>query len=96
MNDGSQWDVPIFIIIKHRAKSLLRLGKAKNQSVAIEDGYDCLRSRDGQKEILDYAQANITWKDIDKYAERVNRAFKIDLQTGWVLGRKTIIDRVVN
>lgn len=89
MPDGSEWAVPVEVIARNRAREY-----------ADEFGGDIERSlsedtvpmfSDDDYEITDWAQNNMNWSDVERFAVCVKEAAK-DFQEGWVNGDKEVVD----
>lgn len=84
MPDGSQWDVPVRLVVANRLAYYKR-------RAAMDD--DDLNPND--YEIRDWSSANMNWSDVSAYAVKVKDRPALtaaDFQEGWVNGERTIVE----
>lgn len=88
MKDGSQWDVPAFIIAQDRARHY--------EVIHADEGDHEHHYNEGMEDedlLLDWASNSMNWVDVSKYATKFKEADGINLQEGWVNGKKELIGR---
>jgi len=90
MPDGSQWDVPIKLIARHRASYYAKVFGEDLERNLKEDTWPLFEMEDGDYSIHDWAASNMDWDDVKKYAVQVSVG-ECDYQEGWLNGDYEVI-----
>ena len=87
MEDGSEWDVPVQIIVDSRDE---------NYASEKEDTIGFIREGSLSKgEVQDWASNNMNWSDVEDYAVKADTEPKeVDYQEGWCNGESKIVGRL--
>lgn len=88
MPDGSRWAVPVSIIAAHRAKHYAHeFGGDIEKSLSEDTGplFD-----DDDYEIEDWAQNNMSWKDVETSAVQI-KGTECDYEEGWTNGDHEVL-----
>ncbi len=107
MPDKSQYDVPLQVVKEKLAQkdataeadSLHPEGRYKD--TAWQQTYDTMYANTldelglrTDSYVVEQAEMNLLWKShIEEYAVRVTKPEKVDLQEGWIDGRKEVIEK---
>jgi len=90
MPDLKIYAVPVKIIAEDRAKYY-----AQNDGITYEESLftDTIPLFDDADEIVDWAINNMNWEDIKEYAILIESEPKVDYESGWIDGTKTILKK---
>jgi len=84
MPNGTKWDVPASVIAENKARWY---AEAKGSN--YQDKYDdTIVSED---KIIDWAENNMNWEDVERVATKVEVPITVDYQDGWVNGEKKVL-----
>lgn len=91
MDDGSVWEVPVMVVARNRAKHYADefdgdIGKSLEEDTIpffASDSY----------EIIDWAENNMNWEDVEQFATMVQGTDAIDYQDSWVNGPKEVLEK---
>lgn len=86
MPDGSEWDVPAEIIAKSRADYYCSV----DAETEFDEEYEYTLS--DHEELIDWAENNMNWEDVEKFAQPLGARTKTDYQEGWVNGDKEVVE----
>lgn len=75
MPNGDKWDVPMEPIYK-----LWRKDHTSEEDALVEIGF-----------LIDWATNNLNWSDVEPFARIAVPGPVVDLQEGWVNGRKELL-----
>ena len=90
MPDGSKWEIPVWVIALNKA--VYDSGRFDNSiNRALEEETLPLFSS-WKGDIIDWAENNMDWDDVEYYAIEAKRADTNDFDEGWVNGKKEIIE----
>lgn len=92
MPDNSKWDIPVEVIVAHRAIYYFQNHKDEFPTIvdANNDTWELFNSDD--YEIEDWAANNMNWDDVKLMAKKVEEP-TVDYQEGWVNGEKEVIEK---
>jgi hypothetical protein len=86
MPDGSVWEVPLLVLVLNRAEEY-----TKDHDSLLDAVLDTLECFSDDELIEDWAQNNMDWADVEKYAYRTRvPTEKPDYQEGWVNGEHEV------
>ncbi|MGF9909554.1 hypothetical protein [Brevibacillus porteri] len=86
MPDGTEWDVPAEIIAKSRAEYYCGVDADADFDEEYEYAlYD-------HEDLIDWAENNMNWEDVAKFAQPLGDRTKTDYQEGWVNGEKEVVE----
>ena len=90
MPDGSRWGVPVILIARNRAAAY---AKEFDGDVELSLDEDTIPLFEGDEfEIIDWAQNNMNWEDVEAHACRMAQSEPDhDFQDGWVNGNKELV-----
>ena len=89
MPDGSRWGVPVDLIARDRAKHYAGEFDGDVERSLAEDTVPLFAD---DYEIIDWAQNNMNWKDVEAHAGRMAESEPdFDYQEGWVNGDKQLV-----
>lgn len=91
MPDGSEWEVPIMVLIKDRAKAYANFDFDGDLDAAIRGTIEEIDADDYI--IIDWARNNMNWDDVKEHAVKVESEEEVDYQEGWVNGGSYIITK---
>lgn len=94
MPNGDIWDVLAHLIAHERAVYYSNRdhgedGDPKEKLATYTEEYEY--TMDDESELIDWAEGNMDWKDVAKYATLI-KSTKVDLQEGWVNGDKEVVE----
>ncbi len=87
MPDGSQWDVPAWIIADNRA----RYYAVNDPDTTYQDEFDVTLQE--ASNLIEWAEGDMNWSDVVAHAVKVEEPADVDYQDGWVNGDKRIVER---
>lgn len=90
MGDGSQWDVPVEAIARHRAETYARQFGGDVERSLKEDTIPLFEA--DPFEIHDWASNNMNWKDVKDRAVVAVPSCRADYQEGWVNGHWQVVE----
>lgn len=85
MPDGSVWGVPAEIVAEHRADYY---ANRDGESVRMEE---FVFTMNDSFTLTDWAEGNMNWRDVEKFAVKIKDAAPVDYQNGWVNGQKKVV-----
>jgi hypothetical protein len=93
MGDGSVWEVPAESIATNRARYYAERDTGTTSGTEFDEAFDNeLAVQDGE-DIIDWAQNNTNWSDVQGEARMVKPPNETDFQDGWVNGDMRIVER---
>lgn len=93
MTDGSVWDIPIMLIIHHRANYYAERESEEDPQAyyqVYDQEIDCCADIHG--ELIEWARTQMTWEDVEEFAERVD-GLEVNFNDGWLYGPMSIVDK---
>ena len=88
MEDGSCWNVPVLKIADNRAKHYSDLMTTNDLSLYV---HEMTVTLEDEEILIDWAEGNMDWKDVEGYAKQVRAPSSTDYQEGWLNGMKDIV-----
>jgi hypothetical protein len=92
MPDGSVWAVPAIVVAEARARYYATRDTSASTGEAFDHAYGreieiALRQHD---DLIDWAENNMNWSDVESAATQVKGPPGVDYQEGWVNGEKRV------
>ncbi len=93
MPNGDIWDVLAHLIAHERAVYYANRDHGEDDSKEKLGTYteEYEYAMDDEGTLIDWAEGNMDWKDVAKYATLIESA-AVDLQEGWVNGDKEVVE----
>jgi len=87
MPDKTEWEVPLQTIYDGIVDLYVHLGKKYDEACNIADEHV-----QADEDIIDFAQNNMDWKDVERQAVCVKCVPSVDYQDGWVNGKMEVVE----